>query len=36
MEHWTSVGEGHYGGWESFLSKDVFVKMNAESKKGLI
>lgn len=36
MEHWTSITEGHYNGWETFLSKDVSKKMNAESLKGLV
>jgi hypothetical protein len=27
MEHWTSITEGHYNRWETFLSKDVKTQL---------
>ena len=30
MEHWTSISEGHYNGWETFLDKTVKAKMEVE------
>ena len=30
MEHWTSISEGHYNGWETFLAKTVREKMGVE------